>query len=151
MDVATPLHIAASNADAGETLALYGVGAGPYLVLPTMPPLTVRDAIGRGIDGALDPIGYLLPFVANRAKSIVTAINERSLNLETFANVEDSVLDLYSAARNGYLQRRRRAIELATRSRHNEWAWAEHEPDHVESVDSQQTETASSPRFENPT
>src|SRR5262249_936473 len=127
-DVASALHIEPSNADTGETLALYGVGAGPYLVLPTMPPLTVRDAIGRGVDGALDPIGYLLPFVANRAKSIVTAVNERSLNLKLYADVEDSVLDLYSAARNGYLQRRRRAVEVVAEDRRREWEWAWADP-----------------------
>jgi phospholipid-binding lipoprotein MlaA len=146
-DVAGALHIERSDADTGETLALYGVGAGPYLVLPTMPPLTVRDAIGRGVDGALDPISYVLPFIANRAKSILTAVNERSLNLKLYADVEDSVLDLYSAARNGYLQRRRKAVELAADERRQEWAWAEASP--VQS-ESQQTATASSRSLENP-
>jgi ABC-type transporter lipoprotein component MlaA len=123
-DVATAVKIEPSEADAGETLAVYGVGPGPFLVLPTFPPLTVRDAIGRGIDGLLDPISYFLPFFANRAKSIATAINERSLNLAFFDNVEDSVLDLYSAARNGYLQRRRIVVERALASRRQEWQWA---------------------------
>jgi phospholipid-binding lipoprotein MlaA len=123
-DVATLLHIKPSDADAGETLALYGAGPGPYLVLPTLPPLTVRDAIGRGIDGALDPIGYLLPFFANRAKAFVTAVNDRSLNLKLYADVEDSVIDLYSAARNGYLQRRRTVIARIVDERRQEWAWA---------------------------
>jgi phospholipid-binding lipoprotein MlaA len=124
MDVASKLDIEPSEADAGQTLALYGVGAGPFLVLPTFPPLTVRDAIGRGIDGALDPVGYFLPFIANQAKSIVSAVNERSLNLKLYADVEDSVLDLYSAARNGYLQRRRLVVERAIASRNQEWEWA---------------------------
>jgi phospholipid-binding lipoprotein MlaA len=123
-DVASAIDIEPSNADAGETLALYGFGEGPYLVLPTFPPLTVRDAIGRGIDGTLDPISYVLPFFANRAKSIVTAVNERSLNLRLFADVEESVLDLYSAARNGYLQRRRKVVAEALASRRQEWQWA---------------------------
>jgi len=128
IDVASLMHVEPSEADSGETLALYGIGAGPYLVLPTMPPLTVRDAIGRGIDGALDPVSYVLPFVANQAKSIVTAVNERSLNLKLFADVEDSVLDLYSAARNGYLQRRRKAIALAAQDRDQEWGWTRKAP-----------------------
>jgi ABC-type transporter lipoprotein component MlaA len=106
----------------------------------------VRDAIGRGIDGALDPISYILPFLANRAKSIVTAVNERSLNLRLFADVEDSVLDLYSAARNGYLQRRRQSISLAAQDRHEEWAWARTSP-----VAEPAPQTASSARRENPT
>jgi len=148
IDVATPLHIEPSNADVGQTLALYGVHAGPFLVLPTMPPSTVRDAIGKGIDGVLDPIGYFLPFFANRAKSLVTAINDRSLNLELYDNVEDSVLDLYTAARNGYLQRRRRGIELASQARREEWMWARATPVHAQP---EQTETAASPRRDNPT
>jgi phospholipid-binding lipoprotein MlaA len=146
IDVASRLHVEPSEADAGETLALYGVGSGPYLVLPTMPPLTVRDAIGRGIDGALDPVSYFLPFVANQAKSIVTAVNERSLNLKLYADVEDSVLDLYSAARNGYLQHRARAISLAAQDQHEEWAWARSSPA-AESA----PQTAASASRENPT
>jgi phospholipid-binding lipoprotein MlaA len=38
-------------------------------------------------------------------------VNERSLNLLLYQDVEDSVLDLYSAVRNGYLQRRERVIK----------------------------------------
>jgi phospholipid-binding lipoprotein MlaA len=146
IDVASLMHVEPSEADSGETLALYGLAPGPYLVLPTMPPLTVRDAIGRGIDGALDPVGYLLPFVANQAKSIVTAVNERSLNLKLFADVEDSVLDLYSAARNGYLQRRRQAIALSAQDRDQQWAWARTSP-----AAEPPPQTASSARRENPT
>src|SRR5262249_60392929 len=98
-----------------------GAGPGHFVVRPAFPPLTARHAIGRGIDSAMDPISYVLPFVANRAKSIATAINERSLNLRLYADVEDSVLDLYSAARNGYLQRRRVVVQKALASREREW------------------------------
>jgi phospholipid-binding lipoprotein MlaA len=124
LDVAAGLGIKASPADAGTTLALLGFPAGPYLVLPTLPPLTVRDAIGRPLDGALDPISYFLPFFANRAKSVITSVNNRSLELKFFAGVEESVLDLYSAARNGYLQRRRMIVRLARDDRNAQWRWA---------------------------
>jgi phospholipid-binding lipoprotein MlaA len=123
-DVASSIDLEESDADTGQTLALYGLGPGPYLVLPTMAPSTVRDAIGHTADGMLDPIGYFLPFVANEVKSIITAVNERSLQLEVFANVEESVLDLYSAARNGYLQRRRTAIARAATDRDEQLQWA---------------------------
>jgi phospholipid-binding lipoprotein MlaA len=105
------LHLEKSDADMGQTLGVYGVGAGPYLVLPFLPPLTVRDGIGRGIDGALDPIGYFMPFFVGTVLGIVNTVNERSLNLQLFASVEESVFDLYSAVRNGYLQRRESTIE----------------------------------------
>ena len=56
-----------------------------------------------------------------QAMSIVKQVNKRSLNLEIFEDVEDSVLDLYSAVRNGYLQRRHDSIERAVEARHAEW------------------------------
>lgn len=110
-DVAKPLGIEKSDADTGQTLGVYGVGPGPYLVLPFLRPLTVRDGIGYGVDGLLDPLGYVLPGLANTARSVVNTTNDRSLNLEVYQDVEESVLDLYSAVRNGYLQRRQRTID----------------------------------------
>jgi ABC-type transporter lipoprotein component MlaA len=77
----------------------------------------------------LDPLGYFLPFVANQARSIVSAVNERSLHLKLYADVEESVLDLYSAARNGYLQRRHSLVRQAAMSRRDEWAWLRKEPE----------------------
>ena len=113
-DVAgTQLHLDSSEADTGQTLGVYGIGPGPYLVLPTLPPLTVRDGIGYGVDGFLDPLGQFTPLVAAITLSVVQQVNERSLNLEWFRDVEDTALDLYSAVRNAYLQRRQRSIDDA--------------------------------------
>ena len=112
------LHVEKSDADMGQTLGIYGCGPGPYLVLPFLPPLTVRDGIGRGIDGVLDPFGYFIPFPAGTAMSVVNTVNERSLNLKLFSDVEESVLDLYSAVRNGYLQRRRSMVAARIAERH---------------------------------
>jgi phospholipid-binding lipoprotein MlaA len=96
--------------DAGQTLAVYGVEPGPYLVLPLFAPSTVRDAVGSAVDGLLDPLGLVMPLAGSIAKRVGTAVNDRSLNLELFEEVEDSVLDLYGGTRNLYLQRRERAI-----------------------------------------
>jgi phospholipid-binding lipoprotein MlaA len=96
--------------DTGQTLAVYGVKPGPYLVLPLFPPSTVRDTIGSTVDGLLDPLGLVLPLAGSVAKRIGTTVNDRSMNLELFEEVEESVLDLYSGTRNVYLQRRERAI-----------------------------------------
>lgn len=96
--------------DTGQTLGVYGIGPGPYLVLPFFSPLTVRDAIGAAVDGLLDPVSYFIPFVGSVAKRTTITVNDRSRNLEEFEAVEESVVDLYSAVRNGYLQRRERAI-----------------------------------------
>jgi len=122
LDVArAQLHIEKSDADTGQTLGIYGVGSGPYLVLPTLAPLTVRDGVGYGIDGLMDPLGFFSPLLATTGMSIVKQVNERALNLQVFQAVEDSVLDLYSAVRNGYLQRRRHSIEEAGAARQAEW------------------------------
>jgi phospholipid-binding lipoprotein MlaA len=115
------LHLDPVNADTGQTLGVYGIGPGPYLVLPALPPLTVRDGIGYGIDGVLDPLGRFTPLVAAVTLSVVQRVNERSLNLDWFRDVEESALDLYSAVRNAYLQRRRRSIEDAITARKKEW------------------------------
>ena len=100
-----------SEEDTGQTLGFYGIGPGPYLIVPLLPPLTVRDAIGYVVDLALDPANYFLPFVALASMTIGRTVDERSLTLEFYQDVEESVLDLYSAVRNGYLQRRQKQIK----------------------------------------
>ncbi len=110
-DVAKAMGIEKSDADTGQTLGLYGAGPGPYVIVPFLPPLTIRDGIGFGIDSVLDPLGYFIPFLASLGMTAGKTVNERSVNLQLFQDVEDSVLDLYSAVRNGYLQRRHKLIE----------------------------------------
>ncbi len=97
--------------DTGQTLAVYGVKPGPYLVLPFFPPSTVRDTIGSTIDGFLDPLSLVMPLAGSVAKRVGTTINDRSINLQLYEEVEASILDLYSGVRNLHLQRRQRAIK----------------------------------------
>jgi phospholipid-binding lipoprotein MlaA len=87
------------------------VGPGPFLVLPFLPPLTVRDGFGFAADGAMQPISYVAPFAALVGMRGGQTINDRSLNLEVFEEFEQATFDLYSAVRNAYLQRRQRLIE----------------------------------------
>lgn len=100
-----------SDEDTGQTMGVYGVGPGPYLILPFLPPMTVRDGIGLAADGAMNPLNYFIPFAATAGIYGTDAINERSLNLDRFERVEETVVDLYSAVRNAYLQRRAAAIK----------------------------------------
>lgn len=103
--------IVKSREDFGQTLGFYGVGPGPFLVVPLMPPMTVRDGIGKFVDGAMDPLSYYLPLFWDRlGMKIGDTINERSLNLDLFQGFQESVIDLYSAVRHGYLQRREKLI-----------------------------------------
>jgi phospholipid-binding lipoprotein MlaA len=101
-----------SREDFGQTLGVWGSGPGPYLVLPFMEPLTVRDGIGKFVDGFMDPLSYFLPFFWDRlGMKVGDAVNERSLNYELFQGFEESVIDMYSAVRHGYLQRRQQLIK----------------------------------------
>lgn len=103
--------IEASKEDFGQTLGVWGVGPGPFLVLPFMAPMTVRDGIGIGVDGAMDPLSYFIPFIWERlVMKVVSLVNDRSLSLEFFEGVEETTVDLYTAVRNAYLQRRARQI-----------------------------------------
>ena len=100
-----------SREDFGQTLGFYGAPPGPFLVLPLMEPLTVRDGIGKGVDGFLDPLGYFVPFIwARLGMKVGETVNDRSLNLELFQGFEESVIDMYSAVRHGYLKRREKLI-----------------------------------------
>jgi phospholipid-binding lipoprotein MlaA len=116
--------------DMGQTLGTYGVPPGPYLVLPLLPPLTLRDLFGLVLDFGADPINYFvfptfeiddLPsLIAHKNRDTTTiaqfstrveeVVNYRALNLETFEGVEEATVDLYSAVRNAYLQKRAKAI-----------------------------------------
>ena len=100
-----------SDEDTGQTLGVYGLGPGPYLVLPFLPVMTVRDGFGFAADAAMNPLNYFIPTGATLGIYGTDAVNERSLNLTTFEQVEESVIDLYSAVRDGYLQSREAAIK----------------------------------------
>jgi phospholipid-binding lipoprotein MlaA len=103
--------IPGSREDFGQTLGVWGSGPGPYLVLPLLPPTTVRDGIGQGVDIFLDPLGYVLPVFWDRVgMKVGDVINERALNYDVFEGVEETTLDLYSSVRHFYLQRRERQI-----------------------------------------
>jgi len=97
--------------DTGQTFGVWGAGPGPYLVLPLLPPLTVRDGIGYAFDAAMTPYTYFIPWWGSVVATGTSTVNERSLNLDRFERVAESTVDLYGAVRNGYLQRRAAAIK----------------------------------------
>ncbi len=109
-DVATEAGLKPSDKDTGQTLAVWGVGPGPYLVLPFLPPMTVRDGIGSGVDALLNPAIYFAPVVAMVSVKATDTVNNRSLNLEVFEHVEEGTINMYSAVRNAYLQHREKAV-----------------------------------------
>ena len=96
--------------DFGQTLATYGVGEGPYLVLPVLGPSNPRDAVGRGVDLVFDPFFFLAPAVVQLERSGAQGVDYREQNIETLKELEESSIDLYAATRT--LSRQHRANEI---------------------------------------
>ncbi len=88
----------------GHTLAVYGVGHGPYLVLPLIGPSTPREAIGYAGDAAGDPIDYFIPFYATVLEGGTGLVDQRSRYITQIDDLRRSSLDEYAAVRSIYLQ-----------------------------------------------
>jgi phospholipid-binding lipoprotein MlaA len=108
-DVAARLGLDHHFEDFGQTLAVYGVESGPYIVLPFFGPTTVRDFAGGFVDGFISPLGYVIPSYnewAARGKRAVFLIHGRAATLEETESMEATSLDFYSAVRSLYFQNR---------------------------------------------
>ncbi len=119
-DVATKMGFSEyEKEDYGQTLGVWGVGPGCYIVLPVLGPSTVRDTVGsfmnvmggdpyynvstHGNNEYLDKSDYMLT-------KTITAIDFRAKNLETLENLEKNSLDFYASVKSLYLQDRERKI-----------------------------------------
>lgn len=110
IDVATEIGLEKHNEDFGQTLGYWGLGDGPYLVLPFLGPSSLRDAFGTFVDFKTDPITYVDP---SRDRNILWGtrfVNRRSELLETSKILETAALDPYEFLRDAYLQRRRTLV-----------------------------------------
>ena len=96
--------------DFGQTLAVWGVGSGPYLVLPILGPSNPRDALGYGVDFLFDPFALLAPTEATLGRGAASGVSLREENLETLAELERTSLDYYASVRTLYRQMRAAAI-----------------------------------------
>jgi len=114
LDPATEMGIPEHSEDFGQTLAVWGVGSGPYVELPLLGPSTVRDSLSRVGDNALNPLTYIgqgtTTAIIKAAETPVRIVDTR----HRFGKLIDEVLyesdDSYTVVRNTYLQRRRNAI-----------------------------------------
>ncbi len=92
--------------DFGQTLGVWGLGQGPYLMLPLLGPSNPRDVVGIVADMFMDPFGYVFDSDVKNARSIMTAVNERSKYIEELDSVEKTSVDFYAALRDLYRQKR---------------------------------------------
>lgn len=110
MDPATDLGVEKNNEDFGQTLGYWGLGDGPYIVLPIIGPSSLRDTVGWVGDIYSSPITYVDP---NRDRNVLVGlslVSRRSELLEASQILETAALDPYEFVRDGYLQRRRNLV-----------------------------------------
>jgi phospholipid-binding lipoprotein MlaA len=93
-------------ADLGQTLALWGVGDGPYLMLPIAGPSNPRELTGMIGNGFLNPLGYPSPFVASIGRGVALGLDERERNIESIEDLRSGSIDVYARLRSLWRQHR---------------------------------------------
>jgi phospholipid-binding lipoprotein MlaA len=109
-DPATRLGLPQHSEDFGQTLSVWGVGEGPYLILPLLGPSNPRDAVGLAADTfALDPTNHIHfknHFWWAAGRQYVRVLDLRAQTFDTLQGIERSSVDYYAALRNLYRQAR---------------------------------------------
>ena len=109
------LGIPPHSEDFGQTLAVWGVPEGEYLVLPGLGPSNFRDAAGFAVNGFLDPLNLYLGNInedaAVYARFGVTGLVEYENVVDDLDNIKETSIDYYATVRSLY--RQRRAAEIA--------------------------------------
>jgi len=110
LDMADAMGIEGHDEDFGQTLAVWGVPSGPFVMLPLYGPSNPRDAVGRVVDFLADPFNI---WTANTdhehlrfARAGTLAVDVRAGSLDLIEDLEKSSLDFYASIRSLYRQRR---------------------------------------------
>jgi phospholipid-binding lipoprotein MlaA len=109
IDVASALKIESRREDFGQTLGYWGVGGGPYLILPLLGPSNPRDGVGLAVDFVVSPFFYVAPNSGAEVRWGLLAldvVNTRANLLEAEKILDTAAMDRYSFLRDSYLQRR---------------------------------------------
>ena len=106
IDVSSHMDLPKHDEDFGQTLATWGVGSGPYLVVPFLGPHTVRSTTGMVADWQVDPVYTITDTEARWSAIILRAVDTRVSLLEATKLMEKSGIDPYVFMRNAYLQHR---------------------------------------------
>ncbi len=101
-DPASHFRLEEHQEDFGQTLGVWGVPPGPYLVLPLLGPSNPRDTVGLIADSAALVYPYFVPFYVSASIGGGRQLNRRSLALDEIAAQREEALDYYVAVRNAY-------------------------------------------------
>lgn len=119
-DVATDWGYPDNEADFGLTMAVWGVGSGPFLFLPVLGPSNPRDATGFAVDVAADPltwIGFDGSQTLAWSRLGLSAADTRERYLDQIDNIKKTALDPYATFRSLYRQNREEKINRARQDR----------------------------------
>ena len=105
-DMAEDFGLEKHHADFGQTLHSYGLGPGPYLVLPLLGPSTLRDGTGNIVDGFADPVSYFLTRDMKIARAVGETVVGREQLIAPLDTLRSSSKDYYAALRAAYYQNR---------------------------------------------
>ncbi len=113
-DPASAFGLMHRDEDFGQTLAVHGVGDGPYLVLPFLGLSNGRDTVGIVVEVLVDPIGLFghsdVRTQVQLGRTAMTGINFRDENFERIDDLRENSIDFYAAARSIYRQHRAAVI-----------------------------------------
>ncbi len=109
-DVASELGLEKHDEDFGQTFGRWGIGGGPYVVLPVFGPRTLRDTAGFVLDSSVDPVARVSDVATRNSLSILRIVNTRADLLPADKVIEEAALDKYAYVRDAYLQRRNNLV-----------------------------------------
>jgi phospholipid-binding lipoprotein MlaA len=109
-DVASAIHLERYPEDFGQTLGYWGVGSGPYVVLPVLGPSSVRDTAGLPVDWHVDPVSNARIASFGPETQILRVVDKRASYLAAGNILNEASIDKYAFLRDAYLQRRRSQI-----------------------------------------
>lgn len=113
-DPASRMGLERHDEDFGQTLAVWGIDAGPYIFIPLMGPSTVRDAFGRVVDNALDPLTWAEGEDSDElrlARGVLTVVSTREQLLDPVDDVRANSVDPYASFRSSYILLRESAVQ----------------------------------------
>lgn len=116
-DPAASIGLARHVSDFGQTLYLYGVETGPYLMLPLFGPSTARDSVGFVVDGALRPDLWLLGGTQMVMLGVGDGLSTREMHQQDLEELKRSSIDYYAALRSAYWMDRRHFLEESEQAR----------------------------------
>lgn len=110
VDARKRVGMAVHREDFGQTLGVWGVPPGPYLVIPFLGPSNPRDAVGMGVDSFGRVYSYFAPFYVNIVASGTNLVNRRSLLIDEIRDSRESAFDYYAFVRNAYVNYRQNQV-----------------------------------------